>query len=385
LIIQPFNSFAALTWAGAAAGSAARSWSVGTVLDARQLGVSPEGMAVLQIGETAVEVEIGEQQRLPAQFQVRVLAGGPKPQLEILSAGVSAAQQRGLRALLPQQNGYAPLLATLGALAQRPQLRQLPPELRAALAMLDQTLSTPAEVTRGEGLREAIRHSGLFLEAHLAQAGGQPAALAQADWKAALLRLAGLLDQRMPEPPAPNAGSTPPPLLHRDLTAQARLPLPLPALDGGVEPLLTRLRGDVKAALARLAVAQLGAGQPSSPAWMIEIPLQGRDGRDVLQLQLEYVADGQGQEARRRGWNLGFALALPALGAVRGELQLHEPHLSVRLWAEHADTAARLEAQFGALRQRLGACGLLLDQLSCQVGLPESAAPQTLGLLQATA
>src|SRR5690606_9150643 len=131
---------------------------------------------------------------------------------------------------------------------------------------------------------------------------------------------------------------------------------------------------------ARVEVAQLDAGP--LPAWMIEIPLEGKDGRDVLQVQLEVVNDAaEGSQ----GWTLGFALDLPALGPVQGELQLREPRLSVRLWAEHAETAHKLERQFTPLKQRLAACGVLLDQLSCQVGMPQPPGRHSALLLQATA
>ena len=53
LVIQP-TSFAALTWAGAASGSAAESWRIGTVLAARPLGLNPDGLMVLQIGALTV-------------------------------------------------------------------------------------------------------------------------------------------------------------------------------------------------------------------------------------------------------------------------------------------------------------------------------------------
>ncbi|MEY2159075.1 flagellar hook-length control protein FliK [Rhodanobacter sp. FW106-PBR-LB-2-11] len=115
---------------------------------------------------------------------------------------------------------------------------------------------------------------------------------------------------------------------------------------------------------------------------MIEIPLQGDGGRDVLQLHLEFVADAADGG---HGWTLGFALDLPTLGPLQGELHLREPRLSVRLWAAQAETAQRLERQFTALRQRLAACGVLLDQLSCQVGLPQPPGRHSAVLLQATA
>ncbi|MHB1057573.1 MAG: flagellar hook-length control protein FliK [Rhodanobacter sp.] len=380
MIIQPI-SLAALTWAGAASGTTAQSWRIGTVLSARPLGTNPQGLLVIQIGALTVEADVAGSQ-LPAQFQVRVLSMGAQPQLEMLSHPADPTFQRALRERLPQQNGYAPLLSTLGALAQRPVLRQLPPALRTALALLEQSLRTPAEITRGEGLREAISRSGMFFESRLAHPQANMTALAEDDWKGALLRLAGLLDRRAAAPPAPGRSDAEPPLLQRGLQAQPRLPLPPLPVDENVDLLLDRLHGDVKAALARVEVAQLEAGANTLPAWMIEIPLQGDGGRDVLQIQLEFATDATDGS---QGWTLGFALDLPALGPVQGELQLREPRLSVRLWAERTETAQRLERQFAPLRQRLAACGVLLDQLSCQVGLPQPPGRHSAVLLQATA
>jgi hypothetical protein len=377
----PPISLAALTWAGAASGTTAQSWRIGAVLSARPLGVNALGLLVLQIGALTVEADVANSQ-LPAQFQVRVLSLGAQPQLEILSHPADPIFQRVLRERLPQQNGYAPLLATLGTLAQRPVLRQLSPELRTALAWLEQSLPTPADITRGEGLREAISRSGMFFESRLLSPQGHALALAGDDWKGALLRLAGLLDRRAAAPPPPTRSDTEPPLLQRGMQTQPRLPLPSLPADDGVEVLLDRLHGDVKAALARVEVAQLDASASQLAAWIVEIPLQGDGGRDVLQVRLECISDAA---EGGRGWTLGFAVDLPALGPLQGELQLREPRLSVRLWAERADTAQRLERQFTALRQRLAACGVLLDQLSCQVGLPQSPGRHSAVLLQATA
>lgn len=379
MIIQP-TSLAALTWAGAAAGTTAQSWRIGAVLSARPLGVNPQGRMVLQVGALTVETEVPGN-ALPPQFQVRVLSLGASPQLEMLSAHpADPTFQRALRELLPQQNGYARLLATVGALAQRPMMRQLPPTLRTALAMLEHAMPAPADLTRGEGLRTAIQRSGMFLEAQLARAPGNLPALLADDWKGALLRVAGLLDQQPPTPPPGDRSDAAPPLLQTGLQAQARVPIPMLADAEDVAPLVGQLHADVKAALARLEVVQMEAS--IAPAWMIEIPVQGNDGHDVLQLQLEHAADA---DESSNGWTLGFAMDLPALGPVQGELQLREPRLSVRLWAERAPTAELLERQFTPLRHRLAACGLLLDQLSCQVGMPMPQGRHSAVLLQATA
>ncbi len=377
----PPISLAALTWAGAASGTTAQSWRIGAVLAARPLGVNPQGLLVLQVGALTVEADVTHSQ-LPAQFQVRVLSLGAQPLLEVLSQTADPTFQRMLRERLPQQSGYAPLLTTLTRLAQRPALRQLPSDVRTALAILEQALRTPSDITRGDGLREAIRRSGLFFESRLLRSHGGPSDLARDDWKGALLRLAGLLDQRAAAPPPSARGDIDPPLLQRGLQPQARLPLPLMSGTDDVKALLTRLHGDVKAALARIEVAQLDASANQASAWIVEIPLLGKDGHDILQIKLEHSTDtvDGGQ-----GWTLGFALDLPALGPVQGELQLREPRLSVRLWAERIETAQRLERQFTPLRQRLAACGVLLDQLTCQVGVPQSPGNSSALLLKAIA
>jgi hypothetical protein len=379
LIIQP-TSLAALAWAGAASGSAAESWRIGTVLSARPLGINPDGMMVLQIGALAVETEAPKGQ-LPSQFQVRVLTLGAQPMLEVISAQTpEPAMQQAMRERLPQQNGYAPLLATLDALSQRPALRQLPAYLRPALAMLEHGVRTPAEITRGEGLEEAIKRSGLFLESQLAEPHLDMAGLSQEDWKGALLRLASLLDDYLPaRRPAPTSNETPPPLQQRGVQAQPRAPLPLSLLDDDVDALLGRLHGEVHAALARVEVAQLEATTTS--AWMIEIPLQGEDGHDILQIHLQQ----QGDTDSGSSWTLGFAIDLPSLGPIQGELQLRALRLSVRLWAERADTVQRLEQQFGTLRQTLSSSGLTLDQLTCQQGMPQLSGQHSAILLRTTA
>ena len=380
MIIQP-TSLAALAWAGAASGSAAESWRIGTVLSARPLGINSDGMMVLQIGALAVETEALAGQQLPAQFQVRVLTLGAQPQLELIAPQTAEpAMQVAMRERLPQQNGYAPLLATLDALAQRPALRQLPAYLRPALAALEHVVRTPTEITRGEGLEEAIKRSGLFLEAQLAEPNLDMAGLSQEDWKGALLRLASLLDDYLPARRSTSSSSeTPPPLQQRGLQAQPRAMLPLSLLDDDVDALLSQLHGEVRAALARVEVAQLEATTAS--AWMIEIPLQGEDGRDILQVQLQQ----NNESGTGSSWTFGFAIDLPALGPIQGELQLRDLRLAVRLWAERADTVHRLEQQFGTLRQTLSAAGLILDQLSCQQGLPQSSHPHSAILLRTTA
>jgi hypothetical protein len=375
VIIQP-TSVAALTWLGAAAGASSEGWRIGSVLSARPLGITEQGLMVLQVGALTVEAE-APGTKLPPQFQVRVLSLGAQPQLEILGSQsqLDTTVNQALRERLPQQNGYAPLLATVGALSQWSIAKQLPPYLRSALALLEHSMSTPQELTTGEGLRQAVHRSGVFLEAQLAQAPATDVTTAHDDMKGALLRLVAILKG---QPLASESSDTEvdPPLLYRGVAPQGRSPLPLElASTNEATDFLPRLYTDVQSALARLEVAQL---QATPGHWIVEIPVQDVEGADVLQVMFKHE-----QEAEQ-DWTMGFSLDLPSLGPIVGELHLRGLRLSVRLWAQRRETVDRLEDQFENLRSRLDATGLFLDQLSCQLGLPQAGNTVSAVFLKAT-
>jgi hypothetical protein len=323
-----------------------------------------------------------------------VLTQGTQPQLEVMPGKVDEqVAMQGLRERLPLQNGYAQLLGVLSALASRPIARTLPAPLRAALATLEAAISKPDDVSSPLGMKEAIAKSGAFLEAHLAEPKDDtPAA---DDFKAALLSLRRALADLPASRPAPRPGTeggaparplndTPPPLAQRALVAQPRSTVLAETVvtEDNVDDLVGQLRGDVRAALSRVEIGQLES-QPQSGLWMIEIPLAGVRGYDVLQLRIE---EGKASPAEPEGmWTVGFAIDPPSLGAVQGEIQLRVPRVSVRLWAQHGETVSRLETEFVSLRRQLEKSGLQLDHFACMHGLPVPTSAYSAVLLEARA
>ena len=388
MIIQP-TSIAAQLWAGAAAGTtaAADTWRVGTLLTARIMGQTDIGKLLLDIGGLTVEADAAGTS-LPQQFQVRVLTQGTQPQLEVMPGKVDEqVAMQGLRERLPLQNGYAQLLGVLSALGSRPVARTLPAPLRAALATLESAISKPDDVSSPWGMKEAIAKSGAFLEAHLAEPKDEtPAA---DDFKAALLALRRTLSDLPAARPAPATGQgaarppndTPPPLAQRALFAQPRAADVL-VTEENVDEVVTQLRTDVRAAVSRVEIGQLES-QPQAGLWMIEIPLAGVRGYDVLQLRIE---EGKPSVSEPDGmWTVGFAIDPPTLGAVQGEIQLRVPRVSVRLWAQHGETVSRLETEFMSLRRQLEKSGLQLDHFACMHGLPVPTGAYSAVLLEARA
>jgi Flagellar hook-length control protein FliK. len=387
LIIQP-TSLAAQLWAGAAAGTTAattQSWAVGTLLSARLLAQIDVSKVLLDIGGVAVEAD-APGTSLPQQFQVRVMTQGPQPQMEVVVGNTDErVAMQGLRERLPQQNGYSQLLSVLSALARRPVARVLPEPLRTALATLEASISKPEDLGTPDGLKQAIAKSGAFLEAHLAEP--QHDAPATDDFKAALLNLRRALAdipqtrQAMIQAPSRPFTDTPPPLAQRALVAQPRAQ-ELLADEETADGLVSHLRTDVRAALSRVEIGQLES-QPQAGLWMIEIPLTGVRGYDVLQLRIE---EGKPSPGEPEGmWTVGFAIDPPTLGAVQGEVQLRGSRVSVRLWAQYPETVARLEDEFTTLRRVLEKSGLQLDHFGCMHGLPVPTSAYSAVLLEARA
>lgn len=391
MIIQP-TSLAAQLWAGAAAGTTAattQTWAVGTLLSARLLAQIDVAKVLLDIGGVAVEAD-APGTSLPQQFQVRVMTQGPQPQMEVVLGNTDErVAMQGLRERLPQQNGYSQLLGVLSALARRPVARVLPEPLRTALATLEAAIAKPDDLGTPDGMKQAIARSGAFLEAKLAEAKNE--APATDDFKAALLNLRRALTdipqtrQAMIQAPSRPFTDTPPPLAQRALVAQPRAQELLAEeenADALADGLVSHLRTDVRAALSRVEIGQLES-QPHAGLWMIEIPLTGVRGYDVLQLRIEEGKPAPGEPEGM--WTVGFAIDPPTLGAVQGEIQLRASRVSVRLWAQYPETVSRLENEFTTLRRVLEKSGLQLDHFGCMHGLPVPTSAYSAVLLEARA
>ncbi len=462
VIIQP-TTIAAQVWAGAAASSVGEALRLGAVMQAQLLGLNDEGLLVLQIAGMTVEAD-ATSVPLPSQFTVRVASNGPLPQLEVvLDAANDEVLMQALRDRLPQQAGYAPLLGTLDALSRRPASRNLPPELRTALANLEQAIPTPDELSVPDKLQQAIARSGLFFESTLldearGQDGGAPVnsgptssgtpagtpqgaggnaspapsfgqALGQSlgrslgqllgqgpgtttgtpprqadtpvprlaplplpegtapaegdDWKAALLKLVAAL-ARQPVPgtrvAAQDSQEVPPPLRQRALLTQARMVVDAEA---DVDSLVENLRANVRGAVARLEVSQLES-QPQANAWMLELPVRGVRGYDVLQLKLEREPGAPG-ESSSDSWTLGFTIDLPSLGPLQGDIHLRGSRATVRLHAQFEPAVRQLEAQAPKLHRLIEDAGMQVEHLAIVQGLPQVTSQRSAVFLQAMA
>ncbi len=409
----PPIQMAAIQWAAAAAGTLAEPWKTDSVVSGRVLEYLSETLLLLDIEGIKVEAVVASPHRIPPKFVARVRDSGPPTALEIMHTPTAAPRvTAALRERLPHQGSLPPLLADLHALAHPPEANALPARVREALARLSASIADRRDLLDPDVLRDTVRRSGVQLEHAVRQLARAPAHASTTrvdyDLKGALQRLVQALQDSVPAagrlagaspkvviangrpvataaaaspsaaasaaasatPPAPGAREVPPPLLQLPLQPQARAPT---AAASQTAALASSMLAHAQAALARIEIMQLQAHpQASSHACMIEIPVRGDDGFDVLQIRIDEDANeaaGAGSP-RAANWTLEFTLDLRGLGPVQGQLRLRGVRVGVDLWARHEAAIRALDEQNTVLPRILQTLGLQLTQLRTRRGMP---------------
>ena len=307
--------------------------------------------------------------------------------------------------LSTQQSRQGSLQGLLSALQNLPPAGPddgLSPSLRASISQLLDNLPDLPQMTTARGAAQALSNSGLFMEARLM--AGQDQGLVP-DLKANLLRVISQILPGIPGNPsydaagAANTIARAMPGLMRSalgtlgLVAPPALPInfPLPArtlsgpeADDDLETLLKL----AAAAVSRLQSHQLGALEQTRTnsdgtqvtTWQLEIPM--RNAHDIVPLQVKIqredtAAREDAQETplqevkeREKIWRVDLAFDLQPLGPLQVQAQLMAGSLSSQLWAEQEGSAELIAAELGNLRSRLVACGLNVQELSCNRGTP---------------
>jgi hypothetical protein len=422
--------------------TALSTWRVGQVLAATVVTSPQAGRAELRIGTLPVTAQTGNLQLTPGQtLRLEVASLKQLPVLKLLGVLQQSPVDQAVRDALPRQQPLMPLLSALTRLGAG---GPLPPEVARFARELISRLPDPASVTQPAGLRQALRDSGLFLEAKLAR----PAALTAApgtnpaaarggefagDLKANLLRLLRALRETAansaPVGPrvaggspgaaaAASAATTPPPAaqLAAALAAAGVRPLPgAPPLDPSAplqrgqppqpppaalaqlarlqEQTLSRseLLRQVEGALARVQLNQLSSlpqerAQP--PEWLIELPVRREGETDVwgLRISRDPERDG-GRDAGRDGdggpgWTVMLAFDLPGIGPMQSRINLRGEQVGAQFFSREPGILPLVAEHLPLLQARLQQAGLRVADLTCHHGqIPAPAAAPKTGIL----
>ncbi len=334
------------------------------------------------------------------QIKLEVVTPGAIASLKILtpplanfpaSAVDNTHIAQALRTTLPQQAPLPPLLSNLALIAKDHMANLSPgiippttqrvvplpqPLVELVRAVVDR-LPDNGSISNGDGLKQAVAQSGLFMEARLAQILQQPALGAitpPVDFKGGLLSLLlTLLNFRKNMPPASTNTAPGQTKTQRQVGMSATLNQQM-----NLQQVLAELLRNVGSGLARLQLSQLvssASEEEGKRAWIMEIPVRSGEHIDLIQLRIEKEKN---QRASKKPalWTVTLALALRGLGPVQARITLADKTVSTHFWAEHAPTTALINQHLGILENRYQEVGLTVGTLKAHHGTaPDSASP----------
>jgi hypothetical protein len=270
-----------------------------------------------------------------------------------------------------QQQGLAPLLANLPAVATAP---ALPPAVRAVAAQILAAQAPLGADATGAELQAAARGSGVFLEAAIAAAlaGSAGPPDTQQDMKALLLQLTAELAPLIEPPPAPardaatarppaaiarTAADAPAPPVAGGPTAGQRPAAPSLPPDATVATLARTLHQEAQGALARVQLSQAASvGAADEPKrWMFEVPVATPDGTGFAQLEISRDGGGGGASAAEPSWRVRVAIDAAPGGPVHADVLVGPGRTRVTLTAENESARAALAAGQAELTEALAA------------------------------
>ena len=347
---------------------------------------------------------------LPAPLQqaaANLLAGRPELSTSLNGADIQSAVQNSGLFLEAALAGGAATTGQAGS----------PPDLKAALLVFRQLLSTTADGTSAPLTAQAVTPAAAVAEAadpatqgsavelpspSLApQAQGEEAVMlttgeagqigeqigqvllagtARADSPAAALNLlqevaaslgaditsvdrtAGAGAMPSHGTAVPTASEIPPPPYRGAAPSAQAVATSSIAADAATSEVVKRLASDTDGAIARqtlLQIASLPAQGDASAAdrmmlrWNFESPFSAPQGTAVAQFEISRDDGGQTASSSQRVWRARFSLNIEPTGPIHALVSLSGGATSVRLWAERPQTAAQLRASASQLTTAL--------------------------------
>jgi flagellar hook-length control protein FliK len=301
--------------------------------------------------EIKVNSALRRQLKVGQQIQLQVLKTNPEPAFKITTIDNQENMSQALRRLMPMQE-FAPVLINqlMQDLPKISASEQLPETLKRLAKLIIQNLPGKEQLKSSSELQQAVKNSGLFLEAKMTSSQDLSADQFRGDFKADLFKLLASLKQ-----PATGKGEK------------------LPDIDLA---LMKDLQQKTEGSLAKLILDQLvSTPKEDSPKqiWSLEIPFIDKGKSESIKLEIEKENHNQ-QQAENPNWSVTIHIAPPNLGAIHCKLAYYNNALQTHFWSEQATTVSLIKKNLAFLKNQMQEAGIDPGKIDVHEGLP--AAPE---------
>jgi hypothetical protein len=355
---------------------------LGQQVDAFVLSNNHHGQVKLRLGNTELTAATTISVPNNTFLRLKVIQLRPQLLLQLLpttseNAALNTLQQTATR-LLPRQNGLAPSLSGLLNQAFIDSRSREHYHIRTLIQSLGRAIPERRSISQTEGLRQAILHSGLFLEAILSRAHKHKKSDTSKDLKACLLRLQRGFEQHEHKTSSATeerstlasqmSNSVSPPTKKGLPLAQQKASVGLSFKSNDIEGFFPEIINRTQSALSRIGLLQIYSAENFNQGehlWQIELPVQHNDAIEVVSISIE-KEDRHGLDKKPTSWVVNLAVDLPMLGAIQIRISVFQEGVSSSFRPASSTTAELIGTQFDRLRSQLETRGVKVITLSCQ-------------------
>ncbi len=324
-----------------------------------------------------------------------------------------------LRQTVPKQASLQPLAKTLTQVLQKTDGQMpIPAKLAQQLQSLVQSFSSSEKIATKDGLKQAVKESGIFLEAQLLKNGNTGKSQNNLfDIKAGLLKLSTLLKNQIDQIPvqpkqtqatgltkeAPSQQTRTENPLHKPAPNNIKgetanhglkqniIPTPTkPAQhtvstnrtvvsDLDILPEAKELNRQIEQSLNKIQLNQNNAvvvEKNDTPVWTMDIPV--KNGKQIDILNISIYKDGSNSGSDDQGlWSIQLKFNFESLGDIYAKVSLYNQEVMTSLWAEKTQTQQLIEDHLLELETQLEKTGLDIGCIQCLSGKPPDPSPLT--------
>lgn len=329
-----------------------------------------------------------------------------------------------LRNNLPKQVSKSSLPLALQSIIQQLPMQaafQQSAKIQAAVADLQNSISSLQQLIKPNGLMQAFRNNGLFYEAKIAQllpqqntqthtqrdsynflTNNATAASVNTDYKQALINLILTIKHHLAMSNSANDKAIHPALknnatlaslwaLVTQSTHTTTTNFGAGTNSEGDEQLLQLLRTALSV-VTRIQSQQLfnvntqfltGTDNTSSQSWSLELPVWVDQKVNLIDVHIDTDNDNDQQSASsEKAWNARLAFDLEEHGQMIAFATLRGKTIAAVLWVTETATVDKVNVGLASMAETLDRLGLSVERLQCRVGEPQDVRPNgTINLL----
>ncbi|MEQ1528010.1 MAG: flagellar hook-length control protein FliK [Methylococcales bacterium] len=262
-----------------------------------------------------------------------------------------------VKQLLPKHEASPVLLNQL--IKDLPQIldnKALPQALKTLAVLILDKLPAQQQLADSNGLKQAVRDTGLLLEAKLAAALDNQELDLKTDFKGNLLKLVHLLKQEV-------AGQN------------------LQLQNSADTDLLKNLQQKTENTLAKIVLDQLNAlpkDENPKQVWNIDIPFLNKGSTETVNMQIQWEQAKHNDNEQTPTWSVNITINPPNLGQIHCTIAYQNNVINTYFKSRQNQTTALINAHLDDLKKQLEASGLKPGHLIAQQGASANKANQPL-------